>query len=454
MKHRFLTGAAAIALAWGLAATAPARADDAAPPPHPMVGPFMFSGHIDGGVAVNFDDPANHVNFGHAFTDSANSPRMNQLMAAVEKDLDPAATGLDWGFKAQLMYGTDSRFPHAFGFWDLETHSPYQFDVAELSASAHLPIIWSGGIDLKGGVYPTPIGYEYTDSSLNFFYTHSYIFNFGIPLKHTGLYTVSHATSFLDLWLGVDTGNQGFVWSKAGDNNNSGAILGGFAINNPIPNLTILALAHYGPQIGYDKNTSFNYFNGAGVRQDVNRHALAIFDVTTTYKLNDQITLANEIVFDKDDLGVTNCGSPLLCHSGATAEGAAFYGIYTLNDQMSFGARWEIFRDDQGFFVGAFPGGEDFLRVERAKPAVPPGSNSAYFVGKATYMGLTVGMNYKPPLPALPLNAGLTIRPELRWDHAWGLANTIGNKAFNKNAAGNNTTNDQFLFSIDAIFGF
>jgi len=64
-----------------------------------------------------------------------------------------------------------------------------------------------------------------------------------------------------------------------------------------------------------------------------------------------------------------------------------------------------------------------------------------------------LGANYVPPLPALPLNAGLTIRPrEIRWDHAWGLASS--NKAFNAGSNGVFKDNDQFLFSVDAIFGF
>jgi hypothetical protein len=453
MNHRFLTGAAAIALAVGLAAAAgPARADDAAPA-HPTVntpvGPIMFSGHVEAGVAGNIDGPANNYNFGQLFTDSSNSFRVNQVMLTAEKDLDPAATGLDWGFKFQPMYGTDARITHSFGLWDLETHSPYQWDLVEANAQAHLPVVFSGGIDLKAGIYSTPIGYEVIDATGNFFYTHSYIFNFGIPLKHTGVLTVSHVTSFLDIWAGVDTGNQGFLPNRSGDNNSSGAFLGGFGINNVVPNLTILALAHVGPQNGYNKNVSNTLINGAGQRQDANRHSQQIYDVVTTYKVSDAITVANEIDYIKDDLGVANCANRLTCHSGATAEGTAIYGIYAFNDQLSFGARGEVFRDDQGFFVAGFGSAQDFLRFERA---TTPGPNTVYAPGKATYSGLTLGVNYKPPLPALPLNAGLTIRPEFRWDHAF---NTAGNnKQFNMNSAGVNTSNDQFLFSIDGIFAF
>src|SRR5579862_740159 len=273
MSHRFLTGAAVIALAVGLGAAGPALAQApaapaapapaAAPPPHPTfdtpIGTMMYSAHIEGGIVGNVSGPSNDTNFGHLFTDAANSPRMNQLMVSIEKDIDPAATGLDWGFKFQPFYGTDARFTHSFGMWDRATHSPYQFDLNEASLSAHVPVVWSGGIDLKGGIYPTPIGYELTDATGNFFYTHSYIFNFGIPLKHFGLLSTSHVNDLIDLWAGVDTGNQGGWPNRVGDNNNSWAGLAGVGINNPIPNLTILALAHIGAENGYRKGYSSTY---------------------------------------------------------------------------------------------------------------------------------------------------------------------------------------------------
>ncbi|HKT20436.1 MAG TPA: outer membrane beta-barrel protein [Stellaceae bacterium] len=446
MNRKFFAGTAAVALLAGLALSAPARADDQtpAPPPHPMVGPVMISGHIEAGTNVNFDDPANNNNFGQLFTDRANSFRMNQLMLTAEKDLDSAAKTVDWGFKIQGMYGTDARFTHSTGLWDLATHSPYQFDFVEFNGQAHLPIIASGGIDLKAGIYSTPIGYEVIDATGNFFYTHSYIFNFGIPLKHTGVLSVSHITPMFDLWAGVDTGVNTWLPTRGGDNNGSPAVLFGLGVNNPIPNLTILALSHLGPENGYVKGTSNTYVNGAGALQDPNHHARQIYDVVTSYKVNDALTVANEIDFIKDDLAVVGH------HSGATAEGAALYGIYAFNDQLSFGARGEVFRDDQGFFVAGFGSGQDFMRAERGITA--PGPNTVYGGFKATYSELTLGVNYKPPLPAMPLNTGLTIRPELRWDHAYGVG---GNgKAFNMNSAGNNTSNDQFMFSIDGIVGF
>ena len=466
MNYRFLTGSAAIALAIGLAVAAPARADDAtpapaappAPPPHPMVGPVMFSGWVEGGTSINPDDPDNHVNFGQLFRDQANTFRMNQLVLTAEKDLDPAATGMDWGFKIQGLYGTDARFTHTIGLFDRATNSPYQFDLVEANGLAHLPVVFSGGIDLKAGIYSTPIGYEVIDAPGNFFYTHNYITNFGIPLKHTGILSTSHVNDLIDIWAGVDTGLQGGLPKRGGVADTSASILGGIGINNPIPNLTILALTHLGPANGYVQGDKCSnpgiicLFNGAGQRQDPNHHARQIYDIVTTYKWGDNWTFANETNAIKDDL------APGTGHSGATAEGSAFYGIYKFNDQWSFGARGEIFRDDQGFFVTAVQESLAFVNGERGIPTTYPAFNAGYNAGKATYGDITIGANYTPPIPPLPLNAALTIRPELRWDHAWGM--NPGAHPFDvtsgasKGGVATGTKDDQFLFSVDAIFGF
>ena len=87
----------------------------------------------------------------------------------------------------------------------------YQFDVVEANVLAHLPWLTEGGIDLKVGQYPTPLGYETIDPSTNPFYSHSYIFQFGLPFKHTGALTTTHVNSMLDIYAGADTGIQHHV---------------------------------------------------------------------------------------------------------------------------------------------------------------------------------------------------------------------------------------------------
>lgn len=493
MTHRFLTGAAAFALLAGLASVSTAQAQQAAPsdqsaapapaaPAHPTWEGIMFSGHIEGGTNINPDSPTNNTNFGQLFTDRPNTFRVNQTTLAAEQDIDSSQSTFNWGWRVEGLYGTDARFTHVPGLFDRATGSPYQWDLEEGSLSGHFPIIFGGGIDMKIGTYPTPIGYEVIDATGNFFYTHSYIFNYGIPLKHTGMYATAHVTDMLDVWAGVDSGvNTGLPGFRATDDNHSGALLAGFGLNNPIPNLTILALAHIGPEVGYVSDakcatpaggvTNGNgvcLYNGAGQLQDPNHHAREIYDAVTTYKVNDNLTVANELDFIHDDLGVAvgTVGTPTrTSHSGATAEGTSFYGIYKWNDQWSFGARGEVFRDDQGLFVTSFQESNAFMNAERGIGTTYSAYNAGYNAGKATYSELTIGANWTPAVPfpsQLPSTLGLTIRPEFRWDHAFGMAN--GAHAFDVTAASgaatapagtlNGTKDDQILLSVDAILAF
>src|ERR1019366_1199476 len=101
--------------------------------------------------------------------------------------------------------------------------------------------------DLKVGQYSTPLGFETIDPSTNPFYSHSYIFNFGLPLEHTGVLSTTHVSPLLDIYLGVDTG-ENTTFGPRGDNNNSIAGIGGFGLNMMDGNLTVLVLSHMGPE--------------------------------------------------------------------------------------------------------------------------------------------------------------------------------------------------------------
>src|SRR5579862_9765279 len=88
-------------------------ADETAPtaPAAPVrwVDTLKLSGHIEAGITGNPDSPSNGIDFGHLFTDRANTPLMNQLLLTAERPLDPQATGYDFGFKLQGLYGSDAR---------------------------------------------------------------------------------------------------------------------------------------------------------------------------------------------------------------------------------------------------------------------------------------------------------------------------------------------------------
>jgi hypothetical protein len=393
MNRTFANAACVALMGLGIgAATVPACAEDKKPPS--WWDTFAWSGYVDAGITANPDDPSNGINFGHLYTDRSNMPVLNQASIILTRPLDPKAVGPDVGFTFQGMFGTDARYTHLYNQGDRIINSRYQFDIVEADMLVHLPLFTEGGMDIKAGQYPTPIGFEVINRGGNPLYSHSYIYNFGIPIKHTGLLTTTHISPIVDFYMGADTGNLGWVGEKGMANDTYFHFLGGLGFNLLEGNLTVLALTHIGPEnsdlIGLSKPNSTNRF---------------INDVVITLKVNEDLTFVTELNYIKDDLiipGVLN---------QPDAYGISLYGTYVFNDMFTLQARGEVWRDNNGFFAAAFPGNFDFTNLGRGLP------NTAFNGGKATYEEVTLGVNISPP--GLPeMFKGFKIRPEVRYDHA------------------------------------
>jgi Protein of unknown function (DUF1597). len=195
------------------------------PTPEPR---FKISGWIDSGITFNPASPADNQNFGRFFDDRVNEPLLNQLVINFERALAPQPGQFDWGFKLQFMYGSDARFIHSLGlFSDTAATSMVQPDLVEGYLNLHFPFISEGGLDLKLGKFVTLEGAETIDPRNNFFYSHTYIFNVGIPFNHTGGLATFHATKWLDLYSGITRG----VNTSIDDNNDSISFHGGVGLN-------------------------------------------------------------------------------------------------------------------------------------------------------------------------------------------------------------------------------
>jgi hypothetical protein len=383
---------------------APAAAAPAAPPPGYWINGIHLSAVLEAGIIANPADPK--LNIGQSFTDHPNQVQLNQILIGAEKKLDPNATGYDWAFKFSAMYGSDARYTHYLGFLDQA-----------------LPVSQRNQLDVKGGLYATPLGAELIDPSNNPFYSHSYIFNFAAPFKHMGILTTAHVTPLLDLYLGVDTGTNTTV-GPWGDNNDTVAGIVGFGLNMMDGNLTVLALSHMGPEnatralqpIGFDANAYMRFYN----------------DLVIVYKATDKLTLTAEAAWARDDFGTQGfVGNP----QPANGFGLALYAGYALTDTLTLNGRAEVFRDDNGFFVAGFEGNYDPVRLQKGQSLL----STAYSPGQATYGALTLGVTYKPNVPA-PLT-GLMIRPEIRYDQSLG-----GKKVFNP--SGPTTFKDTGAFTV------
>lgn len=334
-------------------------------------------GEATAGITLNPDKPNDRQNFGRVFDDRSNSPLLNQAIIIFEKPIDPLSEKLEWGFKLSLMYGSDARFIHSVGLLDEYSNDRLQFDIVEAYLNFHFPVLTKHGIDVKVGKFVTLEGIEVIPASGNFFYSHSYIFNFGIPLTHTGVMVTTHLTDHIDLFTGAVDG----VNTSVTDNNDSWTFHGGVGFNYLDGALTILASTSIGPETP-GNDTDDRYLN----------------DIAVIWKVTDKLTSMTDINYAHDSGGAQS-----------DAYGIAQYLTYQINDKLAIGVRGEIFRDDDGFYVAQFAENDDFNDIQRGDFShLDPRTVGG---GPTTYTEFTVGLNYTPI-------ENLTIRPELRYDYA------------------------------------
>lgn len=494
MKWRHLIP---IVTAASLAATLAGAADLAnkkappAPPPPAWLDTLVIDGYVEGGVAMNFNQPWNHINWGHLYTDRANEPVFNGAVLTVQRPLDPKATSYDFGFKAQVQIGEDMRFNHLIGTTEYWIHDRTQIGPLEANVQAHLPwtsFLSEGGIDVKAGIFPTYNGAEVMYAKDNLFYSHSYIFNFG-PFLHTGVMATTHVREWLDLYTGVTTGVNTFIgWP--GDNNASPSFHGGFGLNLLDGNLTILGIVHHGPenpkQIGGPYQPPFGLPLGAWPNTpfacvcNPNATDRTYANLTTTWKATENLTLITDMAFNRErgwnpasffggipqnSYGlydqffpnfVAPAGWPTTVLSylpqypkGAESYAIAQYASYKVNDIFKINGRVEYYRDANNFFVSAPPGYFDLANVLHGYPC-PSCIFRPANVG-TSYLALTAGVTITPALPKLPIITGLIIRPEFRWDTA---VNGVTPYFRGINYNGNGQSRSQGMFNMDVIVPF
>lgn len=394
----------------------PARADDGTANPEADSGIFV-SGHVEAGLTGNPAARGNRINFGQPSTDHADQIQLNQLVIAIERKLDPAAQGWDFGFRLVPMIGSDARLTHFLGELDTASHGRMQLDIIDAKFLVHSPLLTAAGCDFTVGQYVTPMGYEVIDATGNPFYSHSYNYQFGNPAKHTGGYAVLHVDPTLDFYLGGDTGVNTSLGQ--GDNNSSPAFLGGFGLNSLIDGkLTMLVLSHIGPE-----NPDLPG------RPKLDKYLRYINDAVATYRADDAITLAGEIQYVHDEF------------LPADAYGVSLYVSDILTPQLTLNGRAELFQDHKGFYVAEYPGNFDALDSQKGLPNTAISSSG-------TFGELTLGVTYTPPVDASRESPKITLRPEMRFDrHFDGLA------PFNRSEAGAGH-NDQITFAVDLTLSF
>lgn len=342
--------------------------------------------------------------FGRTTDDRNDRLQLNQVSLIVQRDID-SKKDYDIGFKLQGLYGTDARYDHALGLFDRVTSGREQFDLTEAWLNFHTPWLGKNGTDIKVGHYITLEGAEVVDPRSNFFYSHSYIYNFGIPIDHTGVLAVTHFDDVLDLYYGVDTGvNSTFGRGTGVPNNSPVSFHGGVGFNLLNGDLTILATTHIGDAFPDQGSPGF-FSTNVGTRY--------LNDVTIVWKTTKQLTLTADLNYIHDDTKFFGPNG----NQSADGGGIALYAAYQYNDNLAFGIRGEWFNDSQGAFVGAFPGNSDFVNAEIGRANGSYGDGGLGNFNKSNnYYAVTLAANITPTVPKQ--FEGFKIRPEIRYDHS------------------------------------
>lgn len=235
---------------------------------------------------------------------------LHQQWLYIEKVAD-GSCGLDWGFRADVMYGVDAADTQAFGnpagSWDYQNgldHGIYGWAFPQLYAE-----LAEGDWSVKVGHFYTLVGYEVVTAPDNFFYSHAYTMYNSEPFTHTGVIGTYSMSDDVTLYGGWTAG-----WDTGFDQLNNGSNFLGGVSAALTENMTLTYITTIG---------NFGH-KGEGYGHSI------VLDTSITDKLN--------YVFQSDVLN-TDAGDT---HS----VGVNQYLFYTLSDELAVGGRMEWWKYD------------------------------------------------------------------------------------------------------------
>ncbi len=380
-------------------------------------GPWLDCEHLDirgyfeAGYTSNPAWPLSGFNGPDGYNDLSNQAVLDQLYAIAERVTKVENDcGIDYGYRADLMFGTDVHFVQTTkgSQWDSTWNgeSPF-YGLAMPQLYGQLQY---NKLTLEGGHYYAPCGYENAMPTENFFYSHTYSFLYGEPTTLTGGYATYKLKDKLLINAGLDTGwNEfkaingkinamfGFNWTSSDKDGKINVVEEVFIGDTDTTNTTVQSTRY-------------------------------LFNTVVNVKLGDKwhYILENNFAHDSG-IGTSPTGAP---SSGAWT-GFANYLLYDINDCWGFGIRYEYFEDLDGVVVpgvglGTAPG------IAAPIPISVLGSK---------YNDVTLGLNWKP-------NKNVVMRTEVRWDWAQN-AGIAGAKPYDD--GGNN---GQFLWGNDIVVRF
>jgi hypothetical protein len=237
-----------------------------------------------------------------------------------------------WGFGLVVTSGLDAQKNHSLGIFRGDTDTfPFRntpwFDLQEAYGSVMIPI--GNGIILKGGKFVTLLGFEAIESPNNLNFSRSYLFEFGIPLTHTGGLIQYKFTDWFTLIVGGVLG-----WDNSRENNGAPSATGQFQFS-PAKGLIANMEWIVGPE-----------------QADNTKNIRYVLDWVIQYTGIKGLTLGLNVDYghEENEAFLTSLGTRQ--NTDATWWGWAVYAAYDWTDWFRTALRQEYFKDADGARTG------------------------------------------------------------------------------------------------------
>jgi hypothetical protein len=358
---------------------------------------IRMRGWIDQGYTWNPDSPANRFNGPDTVNDRSNEYQMNQFYAFAERLTNTGGCGVDWGGRVDLLYGTDWRWVRSNGLEDTWNESSRFYGLAMPQLYADFAMDdWV----FRFGHFYSDMGFESAMAPDNFFYSHTYTFQYGQPITYTGFEASFKINDQVTATGGLQRG-----WNQWEDNNDKVGFLGKIAWRS------------------LDEKTGLTFGIVTGNEQVGFSSSRTVVSVLLDHRFTDRFRWAIQYDGGRE--------SNVVAQAGADPRDAEWYSVTNyffldLNPCWTLGLRHEWFADlDGARIVENDIGGHTFQ----------------YAGAPGWWNELALGVNFKP-------NKTVTLRSEVRWD--W-IANADGATS---TPFDDSTTKQQFLWGTDLIVHF
>lgn len=361
------------------------------------------NGWANGGIVYNTSNPDSRFNGPYSAIDRSAEFMLNQAYLSVSQGLPTDDIG--FGYRADALFGIDHNLAQSRGFeTDRDFGQRWNGQFYGLALPQLYAEVGNQALALKLGHFYSPLGYEVLPATGNFFYTHSYSYQFGQPFTHWGGVLHSQVSKTVSAYAGLVNGWDTFTGRRN--------------------NLNLLAGVKYEDASGLWW-TSFGLVTGEELSNPAGLPGITAADGNRS---------RYSFLFGLTPGGACGRWEYVFHHyygfqENGTAAGflARWYGIdqylyYRATDKLRVGGRFEWFRDEDGTRVG--------VNGRAANPNRPPLPGN--------YFALTGGLNYSPV-------CNFTIRPEVRMD----FTSDTNRRPFNDGRKA-----QQYLFACDLIWQF